>query len=50
MKTKPSQAFVPCLLTPCRVVGPRQATASGDNFSLYGEMEKVEMLTNLDAT
>ena len=50
MKTKPSRDFVPCPLTPCRVVGPRQATANGDDFSLYGVMEKVEPLTNLDVT
>ena len=45
-KTSPPQVFVPWS---CRVVG-RQATASIDNFSPYGMMEKEELLTNRNAS
>ena len=34
----------------CLITSDKQATASDDNFSLYGMMAKVEPLTNFDTT
>ena len=34
----------------CLIISDQQATASDDNFSLYGMMAKVEVLTNFDTT
>ena len=47
--TTSSYICVPCNLRSCRVVGP-QATASDDNVSMSGVMEKMELLRNLDTT
>ena len=49
-KTTTSRVFVPCKLRYWRVVGTTGYTASDDNFSQYGVMEKVEPLTNLGTT